>query len=482
MKKKSVTINYMYNAIFQLVTLLTVFITTPYIARILGAEQLGIYSYTYAIVTYFILIGSLGTAMYGQREIAYNQDNIKDRSKIFYEILGLKFIILLFITIIYFVFFCTSGDYSIYYKLLLFELIGSGIDIIWLYQGLEDFKRIVIRNVIVKISLTLLIFVFVKQKSDLWIYFLLVSLSTFLGNFTLWFSLPHYIEKVNLKTLNIKRHIAPVLVLFIPQIAVKIYTVLDKTMLGLMTSNMSYVSYYQKSQEIVYLATTILTVFGAVIFPKIANAFIKKDENELNACVFKSFSFNWLIGIPLTIGLIACANNFIPWYLGKDFLETKLLLKIFCLILLPIGLNNVVGAQFLIATKKQKEFTISVAIGAVVNVICNYILIKHFAVIGAVVASILAEVSIMIAEFIYMKKYIGKNVNFKLMFQCLFAGGVMYVIVYSMGTLMNSSIITTLIQATTGLLIYFIILVALRIPMVINTLKAVLNKLNRKIV
>src|SRR5574344_496773 len=141
MKKSTLRQNYIYNVIYQIFAMIVILITTPYVSRVLGSELIGIYSYTYSIVSYFILIGSLGISLYGQREIAYCQDNESKRSQVFWEIFILKAILTVLSGIVFYFIFCINGSYALYYKILMLELIANGLDIIWLFQGLEDFKK-----------------------------------------------------------------------------------------------------------------------------------------------------------------------------------------------------------------------------------------------------------------------------------------------------------------------------------------------------
>ena len=173
MKKKSVAKNYIYNLSYQILAIIIPLITTPYLSRILGAENIGIYSYTLSITTYFILFGSLGVAMYGQREIAYVQKNIKKRSITFCEIFIMRLITLFISLLIFYFTFCLNGQYATYYKILMLEIIANAIDISWFFQGLEEFKKTVIRNMIVKVISVICIFVFVKTSNDLnkYLYF-----------------------------------------------------------------------------------------------------------------------------------------------------------------------------------------------------------------------------------------------------------------------------------------------------------------------
>ena len=215
--KQSVTKNYIYNLLYQILVLILPLITTPYISRVLGAENIGIYSYTISIATYFVLFGSLGIALYGQREIAYNQKNKKKYSVIFREIVILRIIPMSISVLIFYFIFVNGNQYQIYYKILTLEIIGNCIDISWFFQGLEEFKKTVTRNIIIKLISVLCIFIFIKNQNDLYLYFLIYVFSTLIGNGSLWLYLPKFLGKVELKELNIFRHLKPTISLFIPQ-------------------------------------------------------------------------------------------------------------------------------------------------------------------------------------------------------------------------------------------------------------------------
>ena len=276
MKKKSITKNYIYNLSYQILIIFLPLITTPYVSRVLGAENVGIYGYTLSIVTYFVLFGALGISMYAQREIAYVQSDIKERSKIFFEIIIFRFITMFVSIFLYYIFFVNGNNYQNYYFILIMELVSTCFDISWFFQGLEEFKKTVIRNIIVKLISFICILVFVKTKNDLSIYILIYVLSNFIGNMSLWMYLPKYIEKIKINELNIFKHLKPTLWLFIPQIAMQIYTVLDKTMIGTIIEDKSEVGYYEQAQKIVKLCLTLVTSLGIVMVPRMANTFASR--------------------------------------------------------------------------------------------------------------------------------------------------------------------------------------------------------------
>ena len=177
MRKKSIKKNYIYNLMYQMLTILVPLITTPYVSKTLGSEMIGIYSYTLSIATYFVLFGTLGIAIYAQREIAYVQDDKKKISMIFWEVIILRFITMTISAIVYYITMINGKQYQVYYKLLLLELLSYCIDISWLFQGLEEFKKTVIRNSVIKIISVIAIFNFVRTKDDLIKYFLIYMLS-----------------------------------------------------------------------------------------------------------------------------------------------------------------------------------------------------------------------------------------------------------------------------------------------------------------
>ena len=233
MAKKSITRNYIYNMVYQVLILILPFITTPYLSRVLGAEGIGIYSYTYAIVTYFILFGSLGIALYGQREIAYAQENKTLRKKIFFEIISFRFLTISIAIILYYFLFIRGSQYQIYYQILLLELLAAAFDISWFFQGMEEFKRTVTRNVLVRLCSVSLVFLLVKTKEDLAKFTLIYSLADLLGNLSLWLYLPKYMKGIKITNIDIKRHIA----LNMQNMINDIYSSNSK-------SNIQYIRYY----------------------------------------------------------------------------------------------------------------------------------------------------------------------------------------------------------------------------------------------
>lgn len=477
--KKSITKNYIYNLIYQVVVLILPLITAPYISRVLGAENIGIYSYTISIVTYFILFGSLGIAIYGQREIAYLQGKPGEYSKTFWEIVILRFITISISMIIFYFTFVQNGEYAVYYRILLLELFATCLDISWFFQGLEEFKKTVVRNIIVKIISIVCIFTFVKTSNDLFKYFIIYVGSTIIGNVSLWLYLPRYLKRIDAKRLNVFRHLKATFVLFIPQIAVQIYTVLDKVMIGTIIVDKSEVGFYEQSQKIIKMLLTIVTSLGTVMVPRMANTFINGDNKKIQEYLKRSFNYVFFISIPMIFGVIAIADNFVPLFFGEGYEKVIILMSVISPILLIIGLSNVIGTQYLLPTKRQKEYTISVIIGAIVNFCINMILIKKYGALGASIGTVLAEIVVTITQFIFVRKDINLIRIIKLSFKYILAGFFMFIICLLIKEVIKNSLICIIVQVISGIIVYVICLILLKDKFVLNIINKVKNKIKK---
>ena len=369
---KSIKINFIYNLIFQIVTLCLPLITVPYTSRVLGREGIGLYSYTLSITQYFIIIGTLGMSLYGNRAIAYVRDNKKELSKTFWAILVLRILTTTISLIMYLSIFCLNNENKIMYLIQALNILAATIDISWLYMGLEDFRKTVTRGLVVKILCVLSIFIFVREQSDLWIYTLINALMLVLGNGFMWLYLPKAVDKTKITFKDMKVHLIPTLQMFIPQIAIQVYAVLDKTMLGILATK-GDVGIYEQSQKIVKIVGGLVTSLGVVMLPRMSNTFANGDKKKMNEYLNKSLIFVSYMSIPMFIGLAAISNEFVPWFFGEDFLQVRYIMMILTPILFFIAINNVLGVQYLLPTNRTKEYTIAVSTGAITNVVFNFL-------------------------------------------------------------------------------------------------------------
>lgn len=462
MYKNKIIKNYLYNISFQLLVMILPLITTPYVSRVIGADGIGAYSYTQSLTYYFILFGCVGLNLYGQKEIAYVQDDKKRRSSIFFELIFIRFFTNGVSIALFSLIFLGHTRYHTLFLIQILDIAASCIDISWFFQGLEDFKKIVIRNFIIKLAGVIMIFTLVKQPGDLYLYVLCYSSTLFLGNASMWIYIPRFVSKVSWKAIELKKHVRPALILFLPQIATSIYNVLDKTMIGALTGIDAEVAYYEQAQKIVKVALAFITSLGVVMLPRVAAVFSQRNFDQIKLYMSRSFQFVFFLGLPLTFGLIGISKGLVPWFYGEGFDKVYPNIIIISPIILVVGITNVIGVQYLLPTNRQKDYLISVVVGSLINLCMNFLLIPRMQSIGAAASTIIAETSVMICQIYFVRKEFDICVILKGMINYLFGSGIMLIVIVFLSRRLPVSIISTLIEIFAGILIYILVLFILK--------------------
>ena len=473
-EQKSILKNYIYNLIYQIFLIVTPFITTPYVARVLGAAGVGKYSFTFSIVTYFTLFAALGFGYYAQREIARFAKDKKSASRIFWEIFILRSfsvgaVLAVYITL---ALFNVYGEYTKLIWLFSMNIIVVALDVSFLFQGREDFGFIAIVNIIVKILGIVSIFVFVKNENDVSKYILCNSVASVLASLLLWVKVPKILTKINIKELNVYRHFKPAVKLFIPTIAVSVYTLLDRILVGLIVpgtvekvledgtvviQKASDIEngFYEQSEKITKMVLTVVTALGTIMIPRNSKEIASGNLEVFRLNVKKSINFVFFIGIPMMFGLIAISSNFSPWFFGDGYEKVPNLIKIFSLIVLVIGISNVLGLQYLIPLGEDKKFTVAICCGALVNFALNIVMIYYLQSYGAAIASVIAESVVTVIMLFYARKDIKLLSILKGIIKPLIAGVIMFVPVFILATFVFvPSVLYTLISAVIGFVIY----------------------------
>lgn len=446
--------NISYNVIYQILIIILPLITAPYISRVMGADVLGQYSYSYSVVYYFSLFILLGLNNFGNRTIAQVREDKNDASRKFCSIYLMQILVGLIVIIIYTIY-AFSGLCK-YHEIALIQIIyllGSTIDINWFFFGLEKFKITVTRNIIIKVLSVLSIFILVKKPEDIYIYTAIMSLSNFISQIFLWGFLRKEIKLQKVTASEVIQHIKPNLILFIPVIAVSLYKVIDKVMLGNM-ADIKYVALFENAEKVINIPTSIITAVGTVMLPRMSNLMQNDKEQEAKEYIRKSIKLILLIAFPMTAGIMVIGEKFAPIYFGAEFAETGILMKYLSVTIIFIAFANVLRTQYLIPKEKDKVYIISVSIGAVMNMVTNCILIPKYNAMGAVVGTILAEFSVMFVQSIAVWKelklsqYIGTFIKY---FLCAL---IMYILIYPLKYLIDNDLCCIIIQMVFGVLIY----------------------------
>lgn len=456
-KITSVKKNFYYNSIYQILTIIIPLITAPYISRVIGPTGNGIYSYTYSIVQYFALFAMLGLNNYGNRSVAKCRNNKEKLSKEFCSIYAMQLMTSLIMLTIYVGYITVfNKKYFIYSLVQLIYLISVCFDINWFFYGLEEFKLTVIRNTIIRLITVIGIFTIVKSEEDLIIYVVLMCISSLISQLILWPFLKKRINFIRPKLSDITKHIIPNLRLFIPVIAISIYKFMDKIMLGNM-STMENVGYYEYAERIINIPLSIITALGTVMLPRISNLVANGQDEKIKFYIDKSIKYMMFLSIPIAVGLIVISPNFIPLFLGEEFLQTAYIIQYLSVTIIFISWANVIRTQYLIPKEKDSIYINSVIIGAVVNFIINIILIPKYQTVGAAIGTIAAEFSVMLYQTIKVrktleiKKYLLDTSKFAI------TGIVMFGVVILLKKIIHNTIGLLIIQVVAGGLVYFIL-------------------------
>lgn len=479
----SVKKNFIYRIFYEIITVITPFITTPYVSRVLGAEGVGINSYASSIMAYFVLIAGLGTASYGEREIAQHRDDKIASSKLFWEIEIMTVIttsICFFVWIGFIIFF---KEYRYYFIALIPLLIGAMGDISWYFMGHEQVKYIVIRNFICKILGISCLFLFVKCKADLLLYMAMNSIISMLGNLSMWTYLPRMLVKVKIDNLKLKKHFRETMIYFIPTIATSIYTVLDKTLIGIITKDVYENGYYEQATKIINIVKGIVfnavnTVMGA----RISYLFIQEKYEEIRIRIHHSMNFILFLGYAAVFGICGVAYKFVPVFFGKGWGKVVPLLYLMSPLIVIIGVSNCLGSQYYTPSGQRARSAKVIVAGSMVNLICNLLLIPLLKSYGAVIGSIIAELVISILYVKMSDGYMTGKALIKYSWKRLIAGCLMTIaVIYIGNNLKISEIIVLILQIVLGAMVYLMILLILRDDMLFELIELGKNLVKRKL-
>lgn len=447
---KSLQKNFLYNVLYQILLVILPLITAPYISRTLGATAVGVYSYTYSVAYYFLLIAMLGIGNHGNRSIAAVRDDRKKLNKTFSSIYSLQvitFSIAILAYAIYLVLFVKDNRLIVLLQLI---YVTSGLfDIGWLFFGLEQFKLTVARNTLIKISTVVLMFVFVHKPSDLWKYTLIMSAGTLFSQAYLWLYVKKYVSFEKCSVKEITSNIKPVLILFIPVLAYSIYKVMDKIMLGNMSSY-DQVGFYNNAEKIINIPMGIITALGTVMLPRMSNIVANGDKKRVDDYIRISAKLVTLLSSAIAFGLMGVSSVLAPVFFGDEFIACGKIIRLLSVTVFFIAWANVIRTQYLIPNKRDSIYLTSTMVGAILNLIINWMLIPKYQANGAAFGTIVAEFSVMLVQMVAVKNELPMRKYILSYSPILIIGLIMAVLVDRVGIKLGVSVSTLAIQILAG--------------------------------
>lgn len=474
---QSVKVNYILNLINTGTQMLFPLITFPYVCRVIEADGIGQINFFQSIISYISLFTCLGIPMYAIREIARDRSDVVQMNRTAMEILLLHSMLTLVGYAIVAILCLTVPQIQVNIPLFLIlslTIFFTAIGCEWFYQGIEDFKYITIRGLIIKTVSVVLLFIFVKSKTDLLYYGCYTVFGVLGGNIFNFFRLRKYIHRENIifSELHIKRHIKPVLKVFSFSVVTSIYLQLNTVLLGFLKNALA-VGYFAAATKVMQMLLTMSACLGSVMMPRASHLIAENKEDEFNRLIQKSYDFTLAIALPMTIGLIFCAPSLITALCGVKFEHSILPSQIIAPIILMVAISNVFGIQVLFPKGKINVVTLSCGIGAVADLILNLCLIPFFSYIGTSVAYLGAEVATTVSMYFIGRRYIPivyfKKSHLTYALGCI----VMAFALYGLSLLQLPTLTILLLQGCCGVLAYFIILCICKDEMLVQILSKI---------
>ncbi|MBN7275419.1 oligosaccharide flippase family protein [Ligilactobacillus pobuzihii] len=451
---KKLTKNFFYQTIFQLTKILIPIITVPVVSGALGPDGVGVYNYTNSVAQYFALAAGLGVMLYGNREIAMAWARKNNVSEKFWEIFFFKAISTLVSLSVYFFFIFFVFKYKIFYLVQSLTIIAVFFDISWFFMGIEDFKKTSMTNLVIQIITFICILAFVHDHDDVLVYTIIQVLGTFLSQFFVWSFIGKYIHFQLPSFKGCISHFKGSVMYFIPQVAIMLYTNLNKTILGI-TVGSAAVGYYANSLQLNSVFITIITTLDVVLLPYMSGLYAKNNSNRIVQVMNKTINLQLFFSIPIMFGMLTVYDKLIPWFFGNEFLFIKKVIPVVVILIIikPLGIS--ISRQYLMPIGKIGVYNKSVLLGAAINIILNLILMPFLGFWGVVIATILAETFVTVVRTVSFVKDTNFKFDLKAVLIYFVCGSIMCLLTRFITIAMSNSIFTNVIQVIIAVVIYF---------------------------
>lgn len=455
---KKIIENFFYQTLFQIVKIIVPVLTIPIVSRVLGPSGIGLYNYSYSIANYFALAAGLGITIYGNRAVSLSWNRNEDVSKTFWEILTLKTVVSFIIMICYLIFIVLAinvEDRTVYIIQSLI-ILAVTFDVSWFFMGIENFKKTSIVNTITQLLTFFCILIFINNSHDILKYTFIQSMGLMLSQLFVWIYIKKYIKFIKVTFKDAFSHFKGAVAYFIPQVAVFLYTNLNKTIVGVFLGTTA-VGYYTNSLQLNTVFITIITTLDLVLLPHMSSLFARENVKKIIKLMERTIHLQLFFSIAIFFGMLIVYDKLVPWFFGYDFIFINKLIPFFSILIIICPLGLAISRQYLIPIGKVGQFNRSVIIGAGVNIFFNALLLPMLGIYGVVFANILAELFVTGVRTRAFLKETNFNFDFRKIMIYVFAGLCMFIVARLFTKNMDATVSTNIIQILISIPIYFII-------------------------
>ena len=485
-KKPKVKMSVIFSAITSLSSYAVMIFAAPHISRTLGPDGVGQYSYGHSIVSYFALLVAFGFVNYATQRMARQRDDKAAFSRTFWSVILSRLLLCTVVGVIYMMLagfgVFDSKVLKVVYLILGMTILTHALDLTFLFQSVEKFKLLAILTVAVRVAYLVLIYLFIRSPNDLALYTAMASGYLLLIAVIQWFFVPKTVLKPDFKTISIKKTIADAFFFFLPDLAISIFMLADRTMLGLVT-NTTQVAYYEQSYKIIYAAIAVLFAASPVLLSRISYLHEHGQFEEIRKKSIQNAEFYFLVGLPETAGLYVVAPYFFTTFFGDDFVGCVQVAYFMIPLVMLMPISSHIGSIYYVPNKKMPLITGFFFGAAVVNVLVNLFLIPVMGAQGAALASSLCQLVLSGLFIGFSAKHLDYPSMLKTSIKPLIATAIM------VGSLLLfnffaspylSYLWVTILDIAIGIVVYGLSVLLLREPMVMSVVRIILKKFKKK--
>lgn len=457
MSEKRIAKNAMFNVVYQAVVYLFPLVIAAYLSRILQSDGVGRVTFIQNIVSYFTMVVALGIPTYGTREIAKCKDE-QERNSVYSSLFTINLLSTVIISAVFFLAINVFGFFekdSFLYSICGLQLIFNIFNVDWLFQGLEEYKYIAIRSIVVRFVSTLAIVLFVKSSKDVDIYLLINSLV--IGTNYIWsFIRARKYVSFNIKSINTISHIKSIFVLLATAITVELYTKIDTTFIGIMLNDRD-VGLYSYSNKIVQIIISVVAAISAVSLPQLSVLYKSNEKLKFKSLLSKMRLIVLMITIPSMMGVFLLAEDILALLFGQSFVPGTAMLRALCPLIVIMPLGALYGTQCMIAMGLERKKLYATILAAITNICLTPLLIKVVGSIGACFASVLCESLVFIIYFHTVRKEFRSNIISFDAISILAASIMMTFVVASIKSIITPLYLRVIFAVFGGIIVYVLV-------------------------
>ena len=482
MKQKSIKVNAILNIIKTAMSMIFPLITFPYSSRVLLPEGIGKVNFANSIVSYFSLIAAMGIGTYALRECAKVRDDKTAFSQVVKDVLFINLISTLIAYILLFSSLFFVPKFFEYRKLLciistniLFVTLGMD----WLYGSLEDYVYITIRSIAFQFLSLILLFVFVHTPDDYLKYAGISVIATSGSGLLNFIHSRKYISFKGTERPHVKKHIGGILIFFAFNLAASIFTILDTSMLGFL-STPEQVGFYATASKLIRMLRDLFPAAFTVLTARFAYYVAQNNKSEIFTISKRTMNFILCFAIPISLGVILLIDPLVKLLFGENFIPSISVTRIMAPLIFFSGCSGFLGGVVLFSQGKDKIYLARTIIASVSDLILNFIFIPKHGAFGAALATTITEGLILVIDICFLFTFIKELHVAKNLVQFSLAAVFMGIVIIVCCHFLSTNILKLFVSFFCGVFVYALSLFVFRNDFFLGILQYIKNKFVRK--